>query len=71
MFKKNSKYRWITFLLATWLFAHMSVNGFYEFANNKNGMMLILGIICGVMIIIYFVDLIAFIKNRKSIKAGE
>jgi hypothetical protein len=71
MYKQNSKYRWVSLTVGVLFFAYMSVNGFYEFANNNKGMKLVTGIVFGVMAIIYFVDLIAFIKKQKSIKAGE
>lgn len=60
-------------MLGTWLFACMSADGFYAFANNHNdkGMKLIFGIIFGIIAIIYFVDLIAFIKKQKALKAGH
>ncbi len=73
MFKPNSKYRLFFLVLAVLIFAYQSVNGFYAFANNytNKGMKMIFAIVFGILAIIYFVDLIAFIKNRKSIKAGE
>ena len=71
MFKENAKYRWVVLMLGAILFAYASLNGFYEFANNNKGIKLITGIVFGVMAIIYFVDLIIFIKNKKALKQGN
>ena len=73
MFKRDSKYKLIFLILKAFIFTYMSVNGFYAFANNHSdkGMKMIGGILFGVMAIIYIVDLIEFIKNKKALKAGH
>ncbi len=73
MFKPNSKYRLFFLIFAVSIFAYQSVNGLYGFANNHSdkGMKMIFGIVFGVMAIIYFVDLIVFIKNKKALKQGN
>jgi hypothetical protein len=73
MFKKNSKYRMLFLILGVLLFGYQSANGFYKFTNNYSdkGMGMIGGIAFGVLSIIYFVDLIAFIKSKKALKSGH
>lgn len=65
------KYRLIYLTLALLVFALGSVMAFYDFADQKNGMKLLGGIVFGLMSIFQAEELYVFIKNKKSEKLNS
>lgn len=71
MFKQNSKYRLIYLILALLVFALGSSLAFYDYAQKKEGIRLIGGIVFGLMAIFQVDDLYTFIKNKDSEKLNS